>query len=60
MDKKEKKSVVRILIGGILTLLPPMVFDHSAPLGVRIICMCVSSIGIVIILSGIDDLTKRK
>ena len=60
MDKKEKKSVVQIFVGGILTLLPPMVFDHSSPLGVRIICMCVSSIGIVIILSGIDDLNKRK
>ena len=60
MDKEEKKSVVQILIGCALTLLPPMVFDHSSPLGVRIICMCVSSIGIVIILSGIDDLNKRK
>ena len=60
MDKKEKKSVVQILIGCALTLLPPMIFDHSTPLGVRIICMCVSSIGIVMILSGIDDLTKKK
>ena len=54
------KSGKAIIIGVILAILPFIFFDYSSPFYLRVVSVCVCSIGGAFLLYGFEILTKKK
>ena len=48
------KNTTAILIGFFLVLVPPIVFDHTNTIDVRIVAMSICTIGITLFAYGIE------
>ena len=48
------KNTTVILIGFFLVIVPPIVFDHTDTVAVRIVAMSICTIGIAIFVYGLD------
>ncbi len=48
------KNTTAILIGFFLVLVPPIVFDHTDTVAVRIVAMSICTIGIALFVNGIE------
>lgn len=48
------KNTTAILIGFFLVLVPPIVFDHTDTVAVRIVAMSICTIGIALFVYGIE------
>ena len=48
------KNTTAILIGFFLVLVPPIVFDHTDTVAVRIVAMSICTIGITLFAYGIE------
>lgn len=48
------KNTTAIVIGFLLVLVPPIVFDHTDTVAVRIVAMSICTIGITLFAYGIE------
>ena len=48
------KNTTGIIIGFLLVLVPPIVFDHTNTIDVRIVAMSICTIGIALFAYGIE------
>lgn len=48
------KNTTAILIGFFLVLVPPIVFDYTDTVAVRIVAMSICTIGIALFVYGLD------
>ena len=48
------KNTTAIIIGFLLAIAPPIVFDHTDTVDVRIVAMSICTIGIALFVYGID------
>ena len=48
------KNTTAIVIGFFLVLVPPIVFDHTDTVAVRIVAMIICTIGITLFVYGIE------
>ena len=56
---KKNKSLL-VIIGAVLAITPPILFDHNSPTAVRIACVFIATIGCTFFLRGVDEFTKNK
>ena len=48
------KNTTAIIIGFLLAIVPPIVFDHTDTVAVRIVAMSICTIGIALFVYGLD------
>ena len=48
------KNTTGIIIGFLLAIVPPIVFDHTNTVGIRVTAMSICTIGIALFVYGID------
>ena len=48
------KNTTGIIIGFLLAIVPPIVFDHTNTIDVRIVAMSICTIGIALFVYGIE------
>ena len=48
------KNTTAIIIGFLLAIVPPIVFDHTNTVAVRIVAMSICTIGIALFVYGLD------
>lgn len=48
------KNTTGIIIGFLLAIVPPIVFDHTNTVAVRIVAMSICTIGIALFVYGLD------
>ena len=48
------KNTTAIVIGFFLVLVPPIIFDHTNTIAVRIVAMSICTIGIALFVYGLD------
>lgn len=48
------KNTTGIIIGFLLAIVPPIVFDHTDTVAVRIVAMSICTIGIALFVYGLD------
>lgn len=48
------KNTTAIIIGFLLVLVPPILFDHTNTIAVRIVAMSICTIGIALFVYGIE------
>lgn len=48
------KNTTAIVIGFLLAIVPPIVFDHTNTVAVRIVAMSICTIGIALFVYGLD------
>ena len=48
------KNTTAIVIGFLLAIVPPIVFDHTDTVAVRIVAMSICTIGIALFVYGLD------
>lgn len=51
---KTMKNTTAIVIGFLLAIVPPIVFDHTNTIDVRIVAMSICTIGIALFVYGLD------
>lgn len=48
------KNTTAIIIGFLLAIVPPILFDHTDTVAVRIVAMSICTIGIALFVYGLD------
>ena len=48
------KNTTAIVIGFFLVIVPPIIFDHTNTIAVRIVAMSICTIGIALFVYGLD------
>ena len=53
--KKTKKRQIGAIVGFLLAIVPPILFDSSSPLWVRILSMAACAVGCTFFVIGISE-----
>ena len=53
------KNTTAILIGFFLVIVPPIIFDHTNTIAVRIVAMSICTIGIALFAYGIEKELRK-
>ena len=53
------KNTTVILIGFFLVIVPPIIFDHTNTIAVRIVAMSICTIGIALFVYGIEKELRK-
>ena len=53
------KNTTAILIGFFLVIVPPIIFDHTDTVAVRIVAMSICTIGIALFVYGIEKELRK-
>ena len=53
------KNTMAIVIGFSLVIVPPIVFDHTDTIAVRIVAVSICTIGITLFTYGIDKESRK-
>mgnify|MGYP003600175979 FL=1 len=53
------KNTTAILIGFFLVIVPPIIFDHTNTIAVRIVAMSICTIGIALFVYGIEKELRK-
>ena len=53
------KNTTAIVIGFFLVIVPPIIFDHTNTIAVRIVAMSICTIGIALFVYGIEKELRK-